>query len=189
MKMMECWIMDKSSEKRQKEIIREMRKFPYLHAVDASGGNLLSFAAAYGLNRIAEFLIAKGVQINQQDKRGCTALSIALQNNNPETAAILLKHGANPSLRDQWGKNALMCAGHMMPTSIFRQLIEAGCDPNEENNYGINAYKLFEAYPEILQVMHDTENGVQSTDAEAASKRAAFPRRISAWIREKVLHR
>lgn len=190
MKMLGCASMDNASEERQQEIIREMRKFHNLHAVDPSGKNLLSYAAAYGLNSITEFLIAKGLQMNVQDKQGGMPLIIALRNRHLDTAVILLKHGANPNLRDQWGNNALMASRCLSPHPVLRLLVKAGCDPNEKNNYGINAYKLYEAYPDVLQMLHDAENGVPSPmDEEAASKRTAFLHRISTWIREKSRHR
>lgn len=42
------------------------------------------------------FLFDRGAQIDTKDSRGRTALSIALENGNPELANVLLNRGADP---------------------------------------------------------------------------------------------
>jgi ankyrin repeat protein len=47
-----------------------------------------------GNRELIELLIARGADVNAKDKKGQTALSLAIQNNMPEIAGILRKAGA-----------------------------------------------------------------------------------------------
>ena len=109
------------------------------------------------MNKVLAYLISHGADINCQDKRGETPTNIALMNDNPSGAELLLQNGANPSLRDKWGNNALMRAAHYCPDSVFHMLLDAGCDPKEQNNYGVCALNIFEAYPNILSILNGNE--------------------------------
>jgi ankyrin repeat protein len=59
----------------------------------------LIIAARYGYNDTIESLVAMGADVNQTDKRGWAALTYAANNNNAEAVKILLKHGADKSLK------------------------------------------------------------------------------------------
>ena len=68
-----------------------------VNAKDKIGGTSLHLAAHSGQKEIVELLIANGVNINAKIEAGKwkdqTSLSIAILNNQTETAALLRKHG------------------------------------------------------------------------------------------------
>lgn len=155
--MSNCFFSKDISEMSENRIIHEIQKVNDVNCTDKHGGTLLHYAAAYRMNKVLAYLISHGADINCQDKRGETPTNIALMNDNPSGAELLLQNGANPSLRDKWGNNALMRAAHYCPDSVFHMLLDAGCDPKEQNNYGVCALNIFEAYPNILSILNGNE--------------------------------
>ena len=55
---------------------------------------------------VVSYLVDAGAHIDDRDARGRTALMIAAEGNHAEIVQLLLKHGADPSLRDKAGKRA-----------------------------------------------------------------------------------
>jgi uncharacterized protein len=55
---------------------------------------------------VVSYLVNAGAHIDDRDDRGRTALMIAAEGNHAEIAQLLLKQGADPSLRDKAGKRA-----------------------------------------------------------------------------------
>ncbi|KAI9665478.1 MAG: hypothetical protein M1831_001620 [Alyxoria varia] len=85
------------------------------HGVDLNGTGALQFAAGRNDVPVIEFLLDKGIYIDEVpkedtwDPRDCingTPLCRALQLSNVEAAKTLLKRGADPEKRDQMGRNA-----------------------------------------------------------------------------------
>ena len=68
-----------------------------VNAKDKIGGTPLHLAAHSGLKEIVELLIANGANTNAKIEagkwKGQTSLSLAIQNNQTETAGLLRKHG------------------------------------------------------------------------------------------------
>ena len=68
-----------------------------VNAKDKIGGTPLHLAAASGQKEIVELLIANGANMNAKIEVGKwkdqTSLSLAIQNNQTETAGLLRKHG------------------------------------------------------------------------------------------------
>jgi len=64
-----------------------------------------SVAEAQALEVVA-WLVGAGAHIDDRDDRGRTALMTAAEGNHAEVAQLLLKHGADPSVRDKAGKRA-----------------------------------------------------------------------------------
>ena len=68
-----------------------------VNAKDKIGGTPLHLAAHSGLKEIVELLIANGANMNAKIEagkwKGQTSLSLAIQNNQTETAGLLRKHG------------------------------------------------------------------------------------------------
>jgi ankyrin repeat protein len=55
---------------------------------------------------VVSYLLEAGAHIDDRDDRGRTALMIAAEGGHPEIADLLLKRGADPSLKDKAGKRA-----------------------------------------------------------------------------------
>lgn len=78
-----------------------------VNAVNAAGDTALHGAAAMGVDTIVQVLVDEGAKLNVKNKRGWTPLIIAegvyeggVINRLPNTAALLLKLGAEPSPPD-----------------------------------------------------------------------------------------
>lgn len=77
-------------------------------APNRSGGTPLMTAIAFNHEDtiIVKRMLEAGADVNAQDKRGMTALMVAARYSRKEAVALLLAHGADPSIRDNEGRNA-----------------------------------------------------------------------------------
>ncbi len=71
---------------------------------------LLKIAAANGVENAIKVHIAKGDDLNARDYTGNTALMIAAKNNQGNICRLLLQNGANPSLLNSDGQDAVTIA-------------------------------------------------------------------------------
>ena len=110
----------------------------------------LLFAARSGCADCVRSILAGGEDIDRPTPDGVTALMLAIDNFEFDTAKVLLDAGANPHLSDWWGRTALYLAVDMndyiprtpaYPKSvsttgidIVRQLLAAGVDVNTQLN-------------------------------------------------------
>jgi ankyrin repeat protein len=115
------------------------------------GLTALLYAARSGCTECALAIVAAGEDIDRPTPDGTTALMVALDNYEFDTAKALLDAGANPHYADWWGRTALYLAvdlntyvprGPVHPRSknakgidIVRQLIAAGVDVNPQLNF------------------------------------------------------
>ena len=110
--------------------------------VDVNKSNISGYTPlikALGKNKILNFLLQKGADVNKATYDDCkTPLMFAVENNDIESIKILLNHGANAKLKDTYQNNAL----HYLDTIsdekdidvIVKILIEYGA-----NLYAINS--------------------------------------------------
>jgi ankyrin repeat protein len=84
------------------------------------------------------FLLQKGVNVQQQDYRGATALHFAAEDNLPEPIIHILSYKADPNTVDCHGNTPLRTAvfNARGDYRVVKLLIEAGADPNKKNKYG-----------------------------------------------------
>ena len=71
-------------------------------------------------------LIAAGVDVNEKNKDGKTALFDAADNNNAEGGKLLLAAGANPNVFDTIGFTPLMDAAYFGNVEVLNLLIKSG---------------------------------------------------------------
>ena len=149
----------KSSVQRQnipvseESIIHSLTNVHDLNCRDIKGSTLLTYAAAYHLHFVMDYLLQHGADVNRPDSQGTTPLHAAVNNSNWLAVSKLIQHGANPNLQDKWGNTPLLRANAQCPISVIRLLVDAGADPKIPNNFGVTAFVAFEAYPDIIQAI------------------------------------
>lgn len=115
-----------------------------LDTVDSHGETLLWKAVQKGKVDIAEVLINAGANINLPDKDGWSPLHMAVLNQDINMVDLILKY--TPQINDQnkYGNNAIWIAVYYANgrTDIINLLLDAGADPYQKNNVGINAIQL-----------------------------------------------
>ncbi|MCX8163127.1 MAG: ankyrin repeat domain-containing protein [Candidatus Micrarchaeota archaeon] len=91
------------------EIAEKLIKYGIdINSISMGGKTPLMHAAEIKKDRFVEFLASlKETDLNIQDGNGKTALMIALEKLDTKSAFILLKAGADVTLKDEEGKNAL----------------------------------------------------------------------------------
>jgi ankyrin repeat protein len=110
----------------------------------------LTFAARSGCAECVRAIVEAGESVDRPTPDGVTALMIALDNYEFDTANVLLDLGANPHYADWWGRTALYLAvdlnsyvprtpAHPHSTKasgidIVRRLLDMGVDPNVQLN-------------------------------------------------------
>ncbi|MEA5466671.1 ankyrin repeat domain-containing protein [Leptothoe sp. PORK10 BA2] len=67
----------------------------------------LTYAARDGFTEIALVLIDHGADVNWIDGEGVTPLILAAFKNHLDLVQLLLAHGADPTVKDQWHRTAL----------------------------------------------------------------------------------
>ncbi|KAL0267404.1 UNVERIFIED_CONTAM: hypothetical protein PYX00_009683 [Menopon gallinae] len=92
--------------------------------MDDVGQTLLNWASAFGTHEMVEFLCERGADVNKGQRS--SSLHYAACFGRPTIAKVLLRHGANPDLRDEDGKTPLdkarerMDEGHREVTAILQ---------------------------------------------------------------------
>lgn len=92
--------------------VRALLKTPGIeaHLSDKDGFEALHWAAWSGMPYCSLELLGAGLDINKQEDSGYTPLMLAAQRGNAEVVEILLKRGADTSLKNENGKDALTLA-------------------------------------------------------------------------------
>lgn len=99
--------------------------------MDDVGQTLLNWASAFGTQEMVEFLCERGGDVNKGQRS--SSLHYAACFGRPEIAKVLLRHGANPDLRDEDGKTPLDKAherndqGHREVSAILQSPGELMC--------------------------------------------------------------
>lgn len=121
------------------------------HQQNEIGGNVLSYTPLYNNLALAEELIKAGIDVNNVDQRGFTALYLSCYHGHIGITAELIKAGANVNLADNDGLSPLHIACLKGFLIITRQLIEAGANVNLVNNYGKFPLDYARKYPTLYQ--------------------------------------
>lgn len=96
------WIRVKDTE----ALIEALETNPVdLNFMDDVGQTLLNWAAAFGTAEMVEYLATKGADVNKGQRSSSLHYAACFGRSN--VVKILLRHGANPDLRDEEGKTAL----------------------------------------------------------------------------------
>ncbi|CAL4097845.1 unnamed protein product [Meganyctiphanes norvegica] len=121
----------------------------------------------------------------------CTLLHIAVQNNQPDLANLLIKHGADPNMRDLRGKKyvALHYAAENGYPQVMQTLLQAGADPNiKEGEFGRTCLHILtlkwksneDDYKECLDMLLDLNKvKIDIQDSQKASP--LFLAAVKSW--------
>ncbi len=96
----------------------------------------LAFAAAFGRTDVAAFLLDRGAGVRARDRRGSTALFVAVWRNRTEIVRLLLDKGADGKAVGPGGLSALHIAAMNAQVDIARLLIERHADLGARDAYG-----------------------------------------------------
>uniref|UniRef100_A0A8D8T0U6 E3 ubiquitin-protein ligase n=1 Tax=Cacopsylla melanoneura TaxID=428564 RepID=A0A8D8T0U6_9HEMI len=108
--------------------------------MDDVGQTLLNWASAFGTQEMVEFLCERGADVNKGQRS--SSLHYAACFGRPSVAKVLLRHGANPDLRDEDGKTPLDKArervdeGHREVAAILQSPGEWMITPTEKEKSG-----------------------------------------------------
>lgn len=113
-------------------------------AIDREGRDELITAVIGRDIRLIKELLSDGIAPNLADRKGWTALHFAAQNNDAETADLLLKNGASPENRDHFGNTPLFRAvfSYRGYDDCISVLLKAGANPDVINNHGVSPRSL-----------------------------------------------
>lgn len=70
---------------------------------NSDGRTLLHLTVVCEMPGLVEFLIEQGLSVNAQDNSGCTPLFDAVFYSRYEDTCTLIKHGADPNVKDMYG--------------------------------------------------------------------------------------
>ena len=108
--------------------------------LELCGGDIrqtpLMAAVRAGQVRAALVLLGEGANPNTQNHAGISCLMFAMAGEHREIVDALLESGADASLIDDWGRNALHYGEDSVSTSLLKRLIAAGADVNKANKQG-----------------------------------------------------
>jgi ankyrin repeat protein len=110
-----------------------------VNARDDSGSTPLhQAAAAEGEHSdTVEVLLAHKANVDAADQQGLTPLHYALLADNPDVALTLLRHGANPNVKDnKVGHTPLILAASKGYKQVTELLLAHGADVNAADNRG-----------------------------------------------------
>ncbi|OQS05270.1 hypothetical protein THRCLA_02576, partial [Thraustotheca clavata] len=95
------------------------------------------YNAAWGNNvRIAQLLIERNANVNQQGWFGITPFMIACMKGHEEIVKVLLKANAFVNATDAWGISAIFHAASLGHAQIVSLLLQHGADPNQPSDVG-----------------------------------------------------
>ncbi|MEW9097092.1 MAG: ankyrin repeat domain-containing protein [Clostridiaceae bacterium] len=115
-----------------------------LHEKDKFGFSSIHYAADGEEEEILQFLLDNGVDVNDKNDDGNTALFTVLY---PNIAEMLIENGANINERNKFGDTPLHClaANGEESEEIITILLENGADKTIINNNGKTALDIAKA--------------------------------------------
>ena len=148
-------------------------------------------AAENGINKAVQFLLEMGVNIDNVDSNGRTALMLASkagheeivetllsarangsQDGHSRVGQILLKGGADPNIQEKDGRSALMYASQNGHSEVVQILLKGGADPNIQEKDGRSAlmYASLNGHSEVVQILlkGGADPNIQEKDGRSA---------------------
>src|SRR3990167_7075470 len=98
--------------------------------------NRLIDAVRNNNDQLVQQLLGEGINPDNQDLWGFTALILAAYSNNPDMVEILLAANADPNIQNKDGSTALHWAAEHNNLAMVKVLLAANADPNIQSNSG-----------------------------------------------------
>jgi uncharacterized protein len=105
---------------------------------------------------LAERLIAEGCEVDQQDSQGWAPLHFAAQEWSVPVALVLIAKRAHVDIKDEHGNTPLSRAvfNSCGRGDLIKLLLDAGADPDMENDYGISPRDLAQSIANFDVAQH-----------------------------------
>jgi ankyrin repeat protein len=125
-------------ENNLKELDKILKGKKEIFAIRPYLQSLLLHASFENNIQIVEYLIKKGFDVNEKDYNGYAPIHACAENNYADLAELLLKNGANPDLKDNFGNTSLMKAILHWDKNldVIKVLIDNNSNLDEKNNFG-----------------------------------------------------
>lgn len=91
---------------------------------------LLGIALERRYQEMAHYLLEAGAPVNGVQYRDCSLLHAAVTDGLPDFVGILVSHGANVNVKDEWGDTPLHIAVRFGLFDCASELVESGADAN-----------------------------------------------------------
>ena len=101
----------------------------------ARKGSLVE-AATRGDAATVRELLDRGVDVNERDASGRTAVTAAVYAGSPETVRALVRAGADVDLQDETRANAFLALGETGDVAVLEEVLPADPDPTLTNRFG-----------------------------------------------------
>lgn len=148
-------------KKSEIEIVKDYYSNVDINKPDRFNRTLLMNSILYGEIELAKWAINRHADVNHQDKKGLSALHIAVERNQYQLVSFMLQKGVAVDLQDHFGNTALWRA--MMDNvdvNIIYILFQYQADPDLKNNYGISARDLLSEENRNWEILHKIFNEV-----------------------------
>ena len=115
---------------------------PFWKACDTGKGN----------TKVVKLLLARGVDINATNSKGCTILVKSSHRGRLDIFKLLLKSGADPNLATISGITPLIYAAKWGKVNRIKPLLEAGADVTATTNKGKSALDYLQGHTDMLEL-------------------------------------
>ena len=132
-------IFEASATGKINNILRLLARDPQLvNAYAEDGFQPLGLASFFGHLEVAEYLVKAGAPVNSQSRNGLKAAPIqsAAAAGYADIVNMLLKHGADPNVREQGGYTPLHAAAQNGDKEMIRILLYGGADLSPKSDDG-----------------------------------------------------
>lgn len=124
----------------------------------------LYWAALRGDVTVVRTLISQGVDVNEQDTYGYTALMAAASEGYAEIVELLINEGADVNQPDSSGGTALMNPSLRGHVEVVRLLLNAGADAKSESGVRAFMYAAAGGHTRIVELFLKKGVGINSRD-------------------------
>lgn len=104
-----------------------------INVINAYHQNLLEESITCGVQKISEYLIKQGINLDHQDINGKTPLHYCAEYDDKSIAAFILQNGGDVNVKDKYGNNPLWTAVFNENYQIVQLYVDNNGDINNKN--------------------------------------------------------